>query len=774
MRTEEVLHVISSKPLFRALAAHLLLASVTLAGCSFPTSEFNLNGSVPVDVPDARVQDVPATTDVPGLDALDVPVADVPATDQPVADATDATAPDAPDVLSSDANDAGSADDAGDVPADDASDAGADAASDVPPTCPTGQAYCVDGCVDTETSATHCGRCGNQCAAANATGVCAAGACSFTCTPGFADCNGVASDGCEANLATVATCGSCMSRCDSTNGTPACTAGACAITCAMGFGNCDGSAANGCETNLQTDVTHCGTCPTACANTHGAPSCAAGACAIACAAGFGNCDATAANGCEVNTATDPANCGACGTRCTAAQSCVAGTCTTVCPYTTCSGACVDLATSVANCGACGRVCTALNGTARCAASACGIASCNAGFADCDTTVAGCETSTTANVANCGACNRRCAFANAAASCAAGACVLGACNAGFGNCDGNAANGCETNLLTDINNCGACSTRCSPPNGAPTCTAGACGLGACTTGFANCDAAAANGCEVNTTLDPANCGACGTLCRNYVYGGSSACAASVCVPTCNAGYANCDGNATNGCEASLNSNLNCGSCGRACALSCGAGGTCTGVAPGSYLQTRYLFPGPAFVDACAAVGHTTYLPNLDDGSVRVPLPFAMRSWNVTVPINTQINIASNGWLSFDPTARQDYYAMIPDTAGPNWVVAPYFTDLYTSATGVCVATIGASPSRRFVVEWLDAVFLSDRTRHLTFEAILNESGLVEFYYSTMDPPPAQQNVTIGLENQTGAAGVVVCNPANACAVGTGSRLGYLVQ
>ena len=330
--------------------------------------------------------------------------------------------------------------------------------------------------------------------------------------------------------------------------------------------------------------------------------------------------------------------------------------------------------------------------------------------------------TETSASHCGRCGNRCAFANAAASCAAGTCLLGACMRGFDNCDGNAANGCETNLLTDINNCGACDT----------------------------------------------------LCRNYVNGGTSECAASVCVPTCNAGYDNCDGNAANGCEVSLNSNLNCGRCGRPCTTNCGTGGTCTGVAPGSYLQTSYRFPGPSFIDACAVLGHTTHLPNLDDDSVRIPLPFAMRSWNAIVPINTQINITSNGWLSFDGVALLNYFGMIPDTAAPNWLVAPYFTDLFTSATGVCVATIGVSPSRRFIVEWADAVFLSDRTRHVTFEAILNESGLIEFYYDTMAPPPTPQNVTIGLENQTGAAGVVVCNPANPCTIGTGARLGYMVQ
>jgi hypothetical protein len=40
------------------------------------------------------------------------------------------------------------------------------------------------------------------------------------------------------------------------------------------------------------------------------------------------------------------------------------------------------------------------------------------------------------------------------------CQIKACNTDFGDCDGNAANGCEANL-SSINNCGACGVVCSP-------------------------------------------------------------------------------------------------------------------------------------------------------------------------------------------------------------------------------------------------------------------------------------------------------------------------
>ena len=59
-------------------------------------------------------------------------------------------------------------------------------------------------------------------------------------------------------------------------------------------------------------------------------------------------------------------------------------------------------------------------------------------------------------------------ANGVPSCRAGACHL-SCNPGFGDCDGNPANGCETPTSSDAKNCGACGNTC---DGGP-CTGGKC-------------------------------------------------------------------------------------------------------------------------------------------------------------------------------------------------------------------------------------------------------------------------------------------------------------
>jgi alpha-tubulin suppressor-like RCC1 family protein len=86
------------------------------------------------------------------------------------------------------------------------------------------------------------------------------------------------------------------------------------------------------------------------------------------------------------SATDPANCGACGIVCAATDVCSATGCSATCPANTtkCDRSCVDVSADVANCGACGKVCGAPDfATPTCKASACDF-DCNVGFSRCPT------------------------------------------------------------------------------------------------------------------------------------------------------------------------------------------------------------------------------------------------------------------------------------------------------------------------------------------------------------------------------------------------------
>jgi hypothetical protein len=168
---------------------------------------------------------------------------------------------------------------------------------------------------------------------------------------------------------------------------------------------------------------------------NGTASCTQSVCGFSCNFGYEDCDKSAQNGCEANLSSDAANCGNCGNACPAIS----------------------------------------NGTAGCISGNCGIAMCSTGYGDCNSSLFdGCEAQTDADPNNCGACGNRCTFANATGSCVAGQCEIQACNPGYGDCDGNGANGCESNLKMDNNHCGSCTHLC---NGlTPNCINGTCAAG----------------------------------------------------------------------------------------------------------------------------------------------------------------------------------------------------------------------------------------------------------------------------------------------------------
>ncbi len=97
-----------------------------------------------------------------------------------------------------------------------------------------------------------------------------------------------------------------------------------------------------------------------------------------------------------------------------------------------------------------------------------------------------------------------------------------------------------------------------------------------------------GCE-DITTDVNNCGRCGNVCAGN--NATWTCVSSECVPECNPGWGDCDGDPSNGCERDIAGNaLSCGSCGKpdssisvcesevcqngVCAIGVQVGGVCT--------------------------------------------------------------------------------------------------------------------------------------------------------------------------------------------------------
>ncbi|MBP6830918.1 MAG: hypothetical protein KA978_09040 [Deltaproteobacteria bacterium] len=330
-------------------------------------------------------------------------------------------------------------------------------------------------------------------------------------------------------------------------------------TCPMGQTNCAAAGMPLACFDTATSVGNCGGCGRACALANVAThTCAAGACGVVtCAPNFGNCDAMAANGCETNTLSSAAHCGACNNACMAGQMCVSGACASSCTMTTCGGACVNTQTDTAHCGACARACALANvATHTCAAGACGVVTCAPNFGNCDAMAAnGCETNTLSSAAHCGACNNVCLSGQ---TCTAGVCTGGmTCPLGQTSCGGACLD-----LQTDRAHCGACGVACGSGQ---TCTGGVCRI-TCASPRVVCGAGSLQSC-IDTTSDNIHCGGCATVCS-----ADQVCASSACTTACAAPRTTCGG----ACVDTATDRNHCGTCGRACATGqdCAAG-TCVG-------------------------------------------------------------------------------------------------------------------------------------------------------------------------------------------------------
>jgi hypothetical protein len=365
-----------------------------------------------------------------------------------------------------------------------------------------------------------------------------------------------------------------------------------------------------------TDPGNCGGCGVICSNANGTTSCSGGVCQPVCSAGFASCDGNATNGCETST-NSVTNCGSCGNVCSAASgtpNCTAGTCgvaSCAAGYGDCdnnaSDGCEAPLNTNTNCGGCGVTCSLTNAAATCASGSCQISTCNTGYADCNGDPSdGCETALNTS-SNCGACGSTCTNANGTTSCQNGVCKP-TCTSGYADCNGIASDGCEASL-TSVTSCGNCGDQCATANGTPNCVSGTCGVASCSAGYGDCNGLASDGCEAMLNTNT-NCTMCGTACARA--NASASCSTGSCVlGACNANYGNCDGDDSNGCETHENSTNNCGACGTASggAATCSnphGGENCTNPGTGYVCQITFCFGGYADCNSNANDGCETQI------------------------------------------------------------------------------------------------------------------------------------------------------------------------
>jgi hypothetical protein len=355
----------------------------------------------------------------------------------------------------------------------------------------------------------------------------------ITCNPGFADCNNNGLDGCETNLTnTASACGACGNACSVANATPACVNSTCHVgTCNIGFGDCDSSAANGCETLLTTNQ-DCGACGVACSRPNGTASCSTGTCALtACNAGFYDCDGNPANGCEAMPCVN-------GSHCATGAGCASGVCNGgFCAAPACSDAVQNGSETAVDCGGgtcppcatgltCGVGADCVTGV--CTGGVCQAATCS------DAVKNGAETAVDCGGGACPPCANGLTCANGT-DCASGVCTGGVCQAAA--CNDGVKNGAETAVDCGGGTCPACPAGKTCGTGSDcldlVCQGGVCQLANCTDGVKN-------GSETGTDCGGSACPACGNLstCTVDTDCTSLVCQNGVCqVPSCTDGVKN---------------------------------------------------------------------------------------------------------------------------------------------------------------------------------------------------------------------------------------------
>ena len=327
-----------------------------------------------------------------------------------------------------------------------------------------------------------------------------------------------------------------------------------------------------------------------------------------------------------------------------------------------------------------------------------------------------------------------------------------CTPGFGNCDNNPDNGCETPVNTP-QRCGGCNFDCNdaPRVAQTSCTRGTCVIDACAAGFADCDGRWDNGCEVN--LGSLYCDGDGDgYGGSIVVGQRTSCSAPpgaaatsddcddlqahlspAATEQCNGVDENCNGVIDDGFRCGMSAT---GVCTDPCTLtqenvSCGNDcqdpSTCNGASCGcqEFGVDDYGYRGCSYVESepsCPTLATPTPITLRDDDSMLVPIGFAFDFYGVSY---SDVTIHSNGVISFGGgSSAEPFPSCLPATnsRAPSNMLAFWWEDLNPADGGtVGYGVVGTAPERKFVLSYAAPRFMGSSEDQIAVSVVLHEGS-----------------------------------------------------
>jgi subtilisin family serine protease len=138
---------------------------------------------------------------------------------------------------------------------------------------------------------------------------------------------------------------------------------------------------------------------------------------------------------------------------------------------------------------------------------------------------------------------------------------------------------------------------------------------------------------------------------------------------------------------------------------------------------------------------------DEFAGRLRLPFAFDFYGATY---SQVFLSDNGYLNFlAPDQFNGFPIAIPSTLPPNAAIYALWQDLSVDAdSSINYETVGASPSRAFVIEYA-GMKVAGASARVSFEIKLWEDGRIDLLYGPNAANPGDgRNAGIGIENAKG--------------------------